>query len=144
MIVQYRSFFAASVLLFALLFTGCGENYPLSGKVTYSDDGSPVPTGAIFFTDGKFMSQGAIKEDGTYVVGTLKKTDGIPPGAYKVYFGGVQRQEDVKNAEGILETKYIPLIDGKYNSANTSGLTFTADGSEKTFDVKLDRATAPK
>jgi len=135
-------FFALPLVLCVLIFSGCGsKNYQLTGKVTFSDDGSPVPAGTIFFTDGAFMSQGAIKPDGTYVVGTMDKTDGIPPGEYKVYFGGVNSVEEYDPyGDGFTQAKYTPLIDSKYASADTSGLTFTADGKTKTFDVQLDRA----
>jgi hypothetical protein len=34
----------------------------------------------------------------------------------------------------------IPLIAGKYNSPDTSGLTYTADGTDKTLDIKVERA----
>ena len=127
--MKNRTLCVLSVILCALILSGCGDgNYRLSGKVTFSDDGSPVPNGAIFFTDGKSRSQGGIQSDGTYVVGTLAKTDGIPPGEYKVYFAGVSTEDNVS------------LIDSKYHSADASGLTFTADGKKKTFDIQLDRA----
>ena len=139
--MKVHTLFVLSTILCVLLLSGCGgKNQQLSGKVTFSDDGSPVPIGAIFFTDGQFMSQGAIKPDGTYVVGTMTKTDGIPLGDYKVYLSGVTSSEDVQRGDGGFDTKYTSLIDSKYASADTSGLTFTADGKTKTFDIKLDRA----
>jgi len=39
--------FFLSMILLAL--TGCGDKVALSGKVTYSDDGSPLPIGTVFF-----------------------------------------------------------------------------------------------
>ena len=139
--MKIHTLFVLSVVLCVMILSGCGgKNQRLSGKVTFSDDGTPVPHGAIFFTDGQFMSQGVIKSDGTYVVGTKEKTDGIPPGTYKVYFAGVELEESVTTPDGFSDRKYTPLISSKYGDPETSGLIFTADGSTKTFDVQLDRA----
>ena len=139
--MKNRTIFIVPALLCILILSGCGnKNQSLSGKVTFSDDDSPVPAGAIYFTDGTHLSQGSIT-DGTYVVGTKGKADGLPPGTYKVYFGGVNKRESYVDAEsGTHMTKTTHLIASKYASADTSGLTFTVDGKTKTFDVLLDRA----
>jgi len=133
-------------VLVGLVFAfGCSNKVSLGGKVTFSDDGSPVPTGNVQFETDKFFAQGEIKSDGTYVVGTDKLTDGIPKGTYRVVVFAeetttvetpAQRQGDLPTST----TRRKPLIDSKYNSGSTSGLTFTVDGKTKKFDFQVDRA----
>lgn len=128
-------------LLVGLLFAfGCSSgNQPLSGKVTFSDDDSPVPLGTVYFNSPTSFSQGEIKSDGTYVVGTNKLTDGIPKGTYSVT---VQSDEitQIDSPDGSWTTKTTSLIDPRYNNAETSELTFTADGKMRTFNIQVERA----
>jgi hypothetical protein len=134
--------FSLSVLLFAV---GCGNKLPLSGTVTFSDDGSPVTRGAIFFQSDKVLAQGDIQEDGTYTVGTDKKNDGLPRGTYQVTITGtekltlvpIKRPGGMVGGETAVET---PSVDKRYGDAATSGLSFTVDGKTKKFDIKVDRA----
>ena len=129
--------FCCSVV-FLMLIAGCGgENVGLKGKVTFSDDDSPVTSGTVAFRkDGK-IARGDIKEDGTYVVGFDKVANGLPPGKYQVFISGayqvVGRNEAAE--EDILE----PLLDKKYESPETSGLTVEVTASTKVFDIKVDR-----
>ncbi|MDR0871634.1 MAG: hypothetical protein LBN39_12665 [Planctomycetaceae bacterium] len=124
--------------LFACLFllTGCSEKVGLSGKVTYSDDGSPLETGQVCFTTDTYFSRGNIKENGVYTLGSDKETDGLPPGTYRVYvaYAAVENGVD-KNGDAIL----VPLIDQKFADGKTSGITLTVDASTKNFDFKVDR-----
>ena len=75
------------VLALPVLCVGCGKNVPLRGKVL-DEDGNPVTVGMVNFVSGQGLSRGKIQPDGSYVVGTLKETDGLPPGKYKVYITG--------------------------------------------------------
>ena len=133
--------------LFVLLFAvGCSDKMPLSGTVTFSDDGSPVTRGAIFFQSDKVLAQGEITENGSYIVGTDKKTDGLPRGTYKVFITGTEKLTIVQvqgpsgtTGETAVET---PSVDKKYGDVSTSGLEFTVDGKTKKFDIKVDRAGA--
>jgi len=128
------------VLIGFALVPGCSSGkQSLSGKVTFSDDGSPVPTGTVTFETSTFFAQGTINSDGTYVVGTDTLTDGIPKGTYNVV---VQASDTVAvpRPDGTQEYRSKPLIDSKYTNASTSGLTFTADGKTKKFDFTVDRA----
>ncbi len=128
------------ILLCLLCLLGCNNFKDLGGKVTFSDDKAPVPTGTIFFATASTISQGAIKPDGTFTVGSFKVGDGLPPGEYQVFFGGVESVSEEKLPDGTVRTTYTPLIDAKYMAAETSGLTFTVDGKAKRFDIELDRA----
>ena len=120
---------------------GCGNKQSLRGTVTFSDDGSPVPTGTVYFSTPTFEATGQIKQDGTYAVSSTGKEDGIPKGqTYTVTVVGVEDEEITQDANGnVTSRKRTPLIDPKYNRKETSGLTFTSDGASK-FDIKLDRA----
>ena len=77
------------LLTFLILFlcVGCGKNIPLRGKVL-DEDGNPITVGMVNFVSEQGLSRSAIQSDGSYTVGTLKETDGLPPGKYKVYISG--------------------------------------------------------
>lgn len=128
-------------LLFCLLFSfGCSGKVPLSGTVTFSDDGSPVPCGAVFLETETFQAMGSIKNDGTYVVGSTGLDDGIPKGTYKVSIRGAESTTMVKGPGGTQVERRKALIDPKYQNPDSSGLSLTVDGKSKTFDLKVDRA----
>ncbi len=126
------------LMLAVTIVCGCSGKKQLGGKVIYSDDGSPVTIGSVFFTTPTFRAQGDIKQDGTYTVGSTGLHDGIPPGEYDVYIQGADKSE-FKVVNGRELEFRTPLIDTKYQSPDTSGLTFTVDGSTKTFDIRVDR-----
>jgi len=115
---------------------GCNRNVGLSGKVTFSDDGSPLPLGTVGFQkDGK-VARGIIKEDGTYVVGFDRPENGLPPGKYDVYIAGaVVTIGSDRSGEGMP----VSLINEKYNRADTSGLTLEVNASTKTYNIAVER-----
>lgn len=133
------------LISFALLLfcSGCNDQQPLTGKVTF-DDGSPVTVGTVVFSSDKVQSFGVIKPDGTYSVSTSQTNDGLPPGTYTVYLSGVDdiQKKKVVGGDGSESEEDVrtSLIDPKFTSSTTSGLTFTVDGKTKTFDIKVDRA----
>ena len=133
-------------VLVGLIFTfGCSGNVKLTGKVTFSDDNSPVTTGTVRFETPTFFASGEIKPDGTYVVGTNTLTDGLPKGTYGVVVLAAEtmRMETPAPRPGDPPTVSVQsrqLIDTRYASADTSGLTFVVDGRKKTFDISVDRA----
>ena len=132
------------LLFFALviLLAGCGgQKMQLGGTVTFSDDGAPVPTGFVIFTavGADFQSRSVIAEDGAYALSTTGNVDGIPPGEYLVSLVGVERNTQVNRPDGSYTTQSEPLILPKYTSPNTSGLTFTVDGSTKRYDIQVER-----
>ena len=122
-------------VLFVLFLSGCGKNMPLSGKITF-DDGTPLTSGTIVFQCDKTLSRGIIQEDGTYVVGTEKSRNGIPKGKeFSVSITGAY--EPLPPDAGMVVP--VPLVDPKYNTPETSGLTFNSDGKTKTFDFVVER-----
>ena len=122
-------------LLTALV--GCSPNVGLGGKVTFSDDGSPLAAGTVVFKRGNEISKGRLKPDGTFVIGTMKNNDGLPPGQYMVYITGAEKVliPGTEYRDAVME----PLIDPKFTKSDTSGLTVEVDGATKNFDFQVDR-----
>ena len=136
-----------SIMLLALI-AGCSNNVSLNGKVTYSDDGSPVTRGTICFLKGGQIARGDIKEDGAFVVGFEKETNGLPPGKYAVFLTGTDKVTTTVvgktvNSSGqekdVVNITYEPQIAKKYESADTSGLTVEVNASTKVYDIVVDR-----
>ncbi|MDR1479424.1 MAG: hypothetical protein LBJ00_10845 [Planctomycetaceae bacterium] len=141
--MRYLTF---SILL--LFVVGCG-NVPLSGRVTFTDNGDPLGTGTICFVSGNQQATGKIDVNGYYKVNFGTKS-GIPKGEYKVCIQEADQEEAVQMGKIVLnpvtgknepETfiKRTPLIAAKYANVETSGLEFTVDGKNKTFDIAVDR-----
>ena len=118
------------------LASGCGGNVNLTGTVTFSDDGSPLPRGQICFTTPGFMARGEIKPDGTYVVGSITEKDGIPPGTYQVHIINSEKEVGT-NREGLM--LYEDVIDQKYTSASTSELSVVVDAKTRRHDIRVER-----
>lgn len=118
------------------VLTGCSDKVQFGGRVTFSDDGLPVEYGFVVFSTPTFQSRGAIGPDGTYVLSSTGNEDGIPPGEYAVFLGGTEKTVVVDENESPL---YIPQVDGKYLSAETSGLRCTVDGNTKRYDFQVER-----
>ena len=125
-----------SALLF-VIFTGCGSNVHLKGKVTFSDDDSPLPAGTVMFDSGSHNAFGNINPDGTFVVGSLKANDGLPPGNYKVCIAGAVKL--LPNPDNVYPPPEEQLIDKRYEKFETSGLAITVDSSSKRYDFSIDR-----
>ena len=147
----YR-YFAALILLSGIL--GCGPNVKFGGRVTYSDDDSPLTTGMVCFESNTFLARGPLDKDGCYDLGSLALNDGIPKGEYRVYVSGADSVEQVEMKQVPGQADYVtstgmsgtmagqiftPLIDPKFTQGKTSGITVTIDGSSKKFDFQVDR-----
>ena len=105
------------IALLVLITVGCGDNkVQLSGKVTYSDDGTPLGVGTVGLTTETYSARGVLAQDGTYTVSSVNPKDGLPPGKYRVYISGAHRAIDRGPDEVPL---YVPLIDTKYETPET-------------------------
>ncbi len=124
-----------TLALSLLVLAGCGDKVGLKGKAVF-DDGSPVPTGTVCFETDTYLARGDLKPDGTFVVGSLKANDGLPPGKYRVYISGAQKSIG-QDKEGM--DIYESLIDEKFASGSTSGITIDVTPSTKNFEIKVDR-----
>ncbi|MDR1053070.1 MAG: hypothetical protein LBL39_02750 [Planctomycetaceae bacterium] len=101
-----------------LIAIGCGNTVRVDGKVKL-EDGTPVTKGFINFNNGDYEARGVIGKDGTYRVETDANGKGLKRGDYKVYFSGTHDLDEKLNA--------VPIIDKKYDSANTTDLTISID-----------------
>jgi hypothetical protein len=132
-------FISMSIYLFVLTFTACGSGLcSLRRKVTFSDDGTPIPCGIVMFDNEQTRSKGKINSDGTYIVGTLSDADGIPAGTYKVSVTGTYKPAENINSNNMDVSQSESLIDAKYANASTSGLTVTVDSKNKIFDISVE------
>lgn len=129
--------------IFAVIaLVGCGKGYhKLGGRVTYSDDGTPLDCGQVCFDNGKHMARGKIDKNGYYTVGSFSEKDGLPPGSYNIVISGAVRDGGLSASGHQID---IPLIDPKYSSERTSGLIFVADGSKRAFDIQVERISPEK
>jgi hypothetical protein len=137
--IKRSLFFGLSVML--LLFAGCGNKVGLRGKVTFSDDGKPLHIGTVCFETDTYLARGTLQPNGTYVVGSISDRDGLPPGIYRVFIDGAEK-EIGRDGGGVPIME--PLIDTKFASGSTSGLSLNVTGSTKTFDFKVDRYVPEK
>ena len=118
------------------LTIGCGSNVPLTGTVTFADDGNPLTAGIICFVDGHFLARGHLQSDGTYKISSTGRNDGLPKGMYKVYFVGAELITSEAGGNSI----YTPLIHHRYSNPDTSGIEFEVDGKTRRFDFTVERA----
>ena len=79
------------------VLTGCGSGhpaptYPVTGKVVFSDDGTPLSTGGSILWESvpdepgvlPFNASGAIQADGTFELTTFEEGDGAVAGEHRV------------------------------------------------------------
>ncbi|MDR2641910.1 MAG: hypothetical protein LBC74_03875 [Planctomycetaceae bacterium] len=135
-----KLFFVLAAVM--LLFVGCSNNVELSGKITFSDDNNPLNRGEVYFETDNYFARGAIKPDGSYVVGSLSSKDGLPPGQYRVYISAAEKETKQKDEYGNNISE--PLIDPKFTSGKTSGLIVDVSKTTKKFDFKVDRYVPQK
>ncbi|MDR1965006.1 MAG: hypothetical protein LBQ50_14640 [Planctomycetaceae bacterium] len=124
------------ILFVLILFIGCNKGSSVTGKVTFSD-GSPLTRGEVTFSTASFVAAGMIQPDGTYSIRANNMKEGIQLGMYSVT---VKAYEDAQeNPDGMMENlkPVKSLIDTKYTSPTTSGLTCEVKGS-MTFDISVE------
>ena len=129
------------VLLFPLLVAGCGPNVSLKGRVSYSDDGKPVTQGTLYFVSGTHTSRAPLQRDGTFVVGSLKSNDGLPPGKYIV---ALQESSSIIGSTEMGDPIYKRLVDVKHENERTSGLTVEVPAPKGFIDFIVDRHPSKK
>jgi len=113
------------VVVLAVSVIGCSSHVGLSGKVVYSD-GEPVTSGEIQFYTPTFVARALIRGDGTFVTGSYKDTDGLPPDTYKIAVVAVDAGGNT-------------LVDLKYADVRTSGLSITIDQTTRNFEIVVNR-----
>lgn len=128
-----RSLFVLAVLGIA---GGCGTHvpanpttYPLHGKVTLNN--TPLTTGIIHFEPaeiGKGIAvDGKIESDGTYKTRAFVGQQGTTPGNYRVSI----------EPDHVGPSSQTPAVPEKFRSGETSGLSYTVEAKDNTYDVDL-------
>lgn len=143
-----KSYFTIVLPLLAIVFTaGCGDP-KVTGKITFPD-GSPLTKGQVMFQKEGFIGSGDVLKDGTYSAGKLKDGDGLPPGTYQVFITGAttydntsdleqtEQQANLGSAPVFRIPRPIDLIDPKYMSLGTSGLTVEVKGNT-TYNITVE------
>ena len=139
-----------SILILLLFVCGCGNgSATVKGTVKF-DDGTPLTVGYVKFIGGTTEASGAIKTDGTYVLGELKAGDGVKPGHYKVVVVGAMiiPPTPVSQTPPSTSPRVSPppvsvppptyLIDRKYETPATSGLTCEVKGG-MTYNITVTK-----
>ena len=125
------------LLLTALMLTavGCSDKVQMRGKVTFSDDNSPLTSGQVSFQSDTVLARGYLKPDGTYILGTDTEKDGLPKGTYRVSIDhAMEAIPGAPNAMGLLAPVMRPLI------VPMAPTTVVVDGKTKVYDIVVDRA----
>ena len=130
------------VFLTVIFLAGCSNgNVSLKGKVTFSDDDNPLSVGTVCFESDSTLARGDLNPDGTFVVGTLRTHDGLPPGNYRVYITGAIKPMNMNSSgkTGGTASMFEPLVDQKFLRASTSGLSIDVTSSTKVYNFSVDR-----
>lgn len=120
------------------VIVGCGGNPRVTGKITFSDDNSPLTKGTVTFIKDGFTARAPINEKGEYSVSTETEGKGLPPGTYKVYLESTGTAKVVGGGVSIENA-----IDSKFENPQTSGLSLTVEKSQ-VFDFEVDRYSPTK
>jgi len=131
-VVNKLAFWPAVLLVVAC---GCGGKYdlqPVEGTVTLTNGRPGGPSLHLSFEcdEPKISAKAITDASGHYQVGTLETGDGAPPGHYRVAV--VEADVIVPNAVK------PPPIHTKYARFDTSGLEFTVEEGNNTFDIQLE------
>lgn len=143
--MKYNNLFL--FLILAMFAFGCGPNNTgLTGKVTFSDDNSPLTKGIVVLDDGSYVAKGPIQPDGTFKMGFEKAGNGVPPGTYKVYIQGAvevepeeHEDQDGKMISSTMLSDATFLIDKKLTARKTTDIEVTITDQDQVLDIKVDR-----
>lgn len=129
----------ASGLLVLAVFGGCGRSngpvtIPVRGEVLYQ--GSPLKEGLVVYlpknSDDSRQASGKIEADGSFVLTTFKKGDGVVPGEYAIVVypydspaGAERTREQIEAAAQTGAPRPATMIPERYSDPAASGLTDT-------------------
>lgn len=136
-LLMFRVSQALLVLATMSMAAGCGvrlpanaTTYPLHGKVTQNNQA--FTTGVVRFEPvevGKGIAvEGKIESDGSYKTRAFVGQQGTTPGAYNVSVVPDPLGPSAGQASQIPE---------KYQSGKTSGLSYTVEAKDNTYDIDL-------
>ena len=119
---------------------GLPDMVPIRGKVTF--DGKPMREGTVIYSprergQGR-QASGGIQPDGSFVLTTLKKADGVKKGDYQIAIyamephpGEPKSRAEVEAMGGKIKRGFV--IPEKYTNPATSGLSDTVDDQHAGF-----------
>jgi hypothetical protein len=136
-----KNFACFSFVFIIFILNGCNSNIQFGGKITFSEDGSPLTRGVVCFETDTFAARGNLTPDGTYILGSVAEKDGLPAGKYRVYIAGALKENGLDKYN---QPIYEPVIDTKYASKETSGLECNVNKSTKHFDFQVERYAPAK
>jgi hypothetical protein len=116
-----KNYFILFIFVLPLILTcGCGQP-KVTGTVKF-DDGTPLTSGGVTFTQLPYQATGAIKSNGSYEMFELKSGDGVRPGTYQVTVSAT-------TGGGSDGEPLVHLVDPKFENPSTSGLTCEVKGN---------------
>ncbi|PQO26885.1 hypothetical protein [Blastopirellula marina] len=134
----------AALLVCSLLLlgfaVGCSNGtYPVHGSIVYPD-GTPAKElsgGAIELDslEQEISARGSIDDEGKFIISTYEAEDGAVPGKHRVLI--ISRQ-------GIGDETVGRVIDGKYQSFETSGLELEVTPGTNTPTFTVERAKSKR
>ncbi|MFY8200308.1 MAG: hypothetical protein ACOVLE_06540 [Pirellula staleyi] len=131
---------AAVLFSLATLFSlGCSDGrlktYPATGKVVFPD-GSPVKVGTIECKSQEHGVQATaeIGLDGTFSLTTYKQGDGAVAGSHKCVVVQFVQIDNLAN----YKPSTIGVVNNKYNSYSTSGLSFRIEPQKNELLIQVD------
>ncbi|HID21451.1 MAG TPA: carboxypeptidase regulatory-like domain-containing protein [Planctomycetaceae bacterium] len=135
------------------------KTYPVTGTVTL--DGKPVEGATVVFVPKEEgtgrAATGVTDSNGKYSLGTFASGDGVIPGEYLIKItkyrppstqqppvGDEEDEESEMRAfleaqQGTQQTQTESELPVKYSNEQTSGLFFTVEAKDNTFDIALKR-----
>jgi hypothetical protein len=119
------------------LLMGCGNTYPVSGKITYADGTPMTGGGQITFTpldpQNKQSARGMIREDGSFQMGTHGDADGVLQGKYGVAIVPTPPKNPNRPPPG------WPPLQKKYMNHKTSELEYTVTRGRNQYDITVSK-----
>ncbi|MDR1484671.1 MAG: hypothetical protein LBT09_07585 [Planctomycetaceae bacterium] len=125
------------VLFLLVSAVGCSGKAKVTGKVTFSD-GTPLTSGEVRFESSGYLAAGKIQSDGSYRMGSIRDTDGVPKGSYRVSvyaldYSHIPQEIDIADAPPAKS-----FVAEKFLSGETSGLICEVKGTTK-FDITVEK-----
>lgn len=126
------------------LVAGCGgpKLYPVEGVVTL-EDGKPMPSGMVSFEmhegEKMVMARATIEKDGSYRLSTHKPGDGAMQGKYRVLVA----PPPAYSGDPPPDAPPRVDIDARFQSYETSGLTFEVKPEKNQYPIKVARPGKP-
>ena len=116
MVTQHVDWFATCSALALLALVGCDSGglpdmVPIRGEVYY--DGEPMKQGTVIYSprgEGR-QALGGIQPDGTFVLTTLKKGDGVKKGEYDMAVYAMKPHPGEPKSRGEVELKLAGRVE---------------------------------